>query len=31
MNHTLVRALGAAWLLLVSFGSGGAVMLGAVA
>jgi hypothetical protein len=31
MNHTLVRALGAAWLLLVTVGATTAVLLGAVA
>jgi hypothetical protein len=31
MNHALVRALGAAWSLLVTFGIGVAVLLGAVA
>ena len=31
MNHTLVRGLGAAWLLLVTFGATVAVLLGVVA
>ncbi|AGM11860.1 hypothetical protein M201_gp49 [Haloarcula californiae tailed virus 2] len=31
MNHTLVRILGAAWLLVATFGTTAAVLLGAAA